>query len=289
MKITFLSTSPLSSFLTTVKSCPGKVYNLAISLFKALWHVVTFLPKKCLSIITYPFRKKDNTQEKPPLPIAEKLRPPKAPSPISSLNELSITTDRGSKEKKKVRFSIGHNLPKEDKNLVQAHLDPIPEENISPQTQNTPALPKILHLPFDRKAHQTHMSRQQMADLASTAPSAESPPAPDVEHPPEKMSLQPPIAPKEQEAIMEEDFYLFPPRARPKVEPMRPANPAAQRVPKTDFLDETEAFFKDVTGAVSGFFDTLLTGFQPDRPTQASSTPTQQTKRDPKKETFFSL
>ncbi|NDE63181.1 MAG: hypothetical protein EB053_02370, partial [Chlamydiae bacterium] len=61
------------------------------------------------------------------------------------------------------------------------------------------------------------------------------------------------------------------------------------RAPKTDFLDETETFFKDVTGAVSGFFDTLFTGFQPDRPTEASSTPTQQTKRDPKKETFFSL
>ena len=345
MKITNFSSSPLSSFCSMVKKCPGKVYNFVIALLKAIWYVVAFLPKQCFSILTYPFRKKQIqypynkttqvAQNTPKLPVRPTLlsiesakagvgaasikSTPKLPAHTTPLSIESAKAGVGSasmrniakplietvplstesakaedgaasiKAKKKVSFSLDSPLIVKSGNKEPlAHLEPIEEETIYTQVPPHAPQPKILHLPFERKGDKSTIDRQQMAELASSAPSTESPPATDVNLP-QKMSLQPPLAHKEQEAHLEEDFYLFPPRARPKTEPLQHKRPLAQRVPKTDFLDETEAFFKDVTGAVSGFFDTLLTGFQPDRSAESPSMPVQTNKRDPKKETFFSL
>ncbi|MBM3194407.1 MAG: hypothetical protein FJZ60_01425 [Chlamydiae bacterium] len=319
MKIINFSSSSLSSFCSMVKKCPGKVYNFVIALLKAIWYVVTFLPKQCFSILTYPFRKKQiqypynkttqvaqNTPKLPAHTTPLSIESAKAGVGSASMRNIAkplivtvpLSTESAKAEdgaasikaKKKVSFSLDSPLIVKSGNKEPfAHLEPIEEETIYTQVPPHATQPKILHLPFERKGDKSTIDRQQMADLASTAPLSESPQTPSDIYPPQRTPLQPPLAPEAQEAYFEEDFYLFPPRARPKTGPLQHKRPLAQKVPKTDFLDDTEAFFKDVTGAVSGFFDTLLLGFQPDRSGEAPSKPIQTNKKDPKDETFFAL
>jgi hypothetical protein len=303
-----------------VKKCPGKVYNFAVAFFKALWNVVTFLPKQCFSILTYPFRKK-HKQDLPVKTTQAPLKIQKAhtnPTPLSTKYVEANISGGPNKPKKKVRFSSdkAHQIGGGKKGAFVC-LDTLEEETICTQNPLSPAQSKILHLPFASMDSPQSALEGQTASMvilesqatepviegaqadhfvASKKPLAESSASLARSAQPsccvpltQKEPIQPAKAPAGHKTPMEDDYYLFPPRPRPKTEPMRPARPPAQRAPKTDFLDETEVFFKEVTGAVSGFFDTLFTGFQPDRPNEATSIPIQQTKRDPKDETFFSL